>query len=271
MKAAERWRSELEAWAIPEELLAAVTDSPYRWPVELFKRRNITAEEIAPSPTSETVEKLAGTGGSVLDIGAGAGRASLPLARNGHPVTAVERSSEMAAALREESAGLDRYVVVEDAWPTPVDLGSFDVVMAAHVVYDVQLIEPFLRAMTAHARRGVVLELTEVHPWAPLGPYYRSLHDIDRPDGPTVDDLVDVIREEMGIEPTIERWERPGGTWFESWDEIVELYRRRLVVPPARSDEVRPLLEPDVEIHDDRMTVGEPVRRLATVWWPTAD
>jgi SAM-dependent methyltransferase len=239
--------------------------------VELFKRRNITAEELAPSPTSETVERLAGPGGSVLDIGAGAGRASLPLARNGHPVTAIEKAPEMAAALREESAGLDGYVVVEDEWPTAVDLGSFDVVMAAHVVYDVQLIEPFLRAMTAHARRGVVLELTEAHPWTPLGPYYRALHGIDRPDGPTVDDLADVIRDVIGTEPNIDRWERAGGTWFESWDEIVELYRRRLVVPLDRIDEVRPLIEPDVGIHDGRMVIGEPVRRLVTVWWPIGD
>ncbi|MEX1005597.1 MAG: class I SAM-dependent methyltransferase [Acidimicrobiia bacterium] len=271
MTAADRWRSELGSWAIPEELLAAVTDSPYRWPVELFKRRNITAEEIAPSPTSETVERLAGPDGSVLDIGAGAGRASLPLSRGGHRITAVEKSSEMAAALREESAGLEGYVVVEEAWPTAVDLGSFDVVMAAHVVYDVPAIEAFLRAMAAHARQGVVLELTEAHPWVPLGPYYRSLHGIDRPDGPTVDDLVDVVREAIGVEPTVDRWERPGGTWFESWEEIVELYRRRLVVPPSRSGEVRSLLEPDVEIHDGRMTVGEPVRRLVTVWWRTVD
>lgn len=271
MKAADRWRSELEAWAIPNELMAAVTDSPYRWPVELFKRRNITAEEIAPSPTSETVERLAGPGGTVLDIGAGAGRASLPLARKGHPITAVEKSAEMAAALREESAGLDGYVVVEETWPTAVDLGSFEVVMAAHVVYDVPGIEAFLRAMTAHARRGVVLELTDSHPWVPLGPYYRILHGIDRPDGPTVDDLVEVVQEELGIEPVVDRWERPGGTWFESWDEIIELYRRRLVLPAARTDEVRPLLEPDVEVTDGRMTIGEPIRRLATVWWPTAD
>ena len=271
MNAADRWRSQLEAWAIPEDLLAAVSDSPYRWPVELFRRRSITAEERAPSPTSETVRRLAGPGGSVLDIGAGAGRASLPLARAGHPVTAVEKSAEMAAALREECAGLDGYVVVEDAWPTAQDLGSFDVVMAAHVVYDIPSIESFLEAMDAHARRGVVLELTDSHPWAPLGPYYRTLHGIDRPAGPTVDDLVDVIREELGIQPQVERWDRPGGTWFESWEEIVELYRRRLVVPPDRVDEVRVLLEPDVQVRDGRMTVGEPVRRLATVWWRTDD
>lgn len=267
MTAGERWREQLAGWEIPAVLLEAIDDSPYRWPVELFRRRNVSAAETEPPPTTAIVARLAGAGGSVLDIGAGTGRASLPLARSGHPVTAVEKSADMATALREESAGVAGYTVVEEAWPTAADLGRFDVVMCAHVVYDVAPIEAFLRAMVAHSRRGVVVELTESHPWTPLGRYYRALHDLDRPSGPTVDDLVAVIREELGVDPVVERWERPGGTWFESWDEIVEVYRRRLVVPAARIAELRPLLEPDVAIVDGRMTLGDSVRRLATVWW----
>lgn len=268
MTAGDRWREQLAGWEIPTELLEAVDDSPYRWPVELFRRRNISAAESDVPPTTVICRRLAGPSGSVLDIGAGTGRASLPLARAGHPVTAVEKSADMVAALREETADVAAYRVVEDAWPTVVDLGSFDVVMCAHVVYDVAPIEAFLRAMNAHARRGVVIELTETHPWTPLGRYYRALHGIDRPSGPAVDDLVAVVRQELDIDPQVDRWERPGGTWFESWDEIVELYRRRLVVPAGRVDEIRPLLEPDVEVVEGRMTLGDSVRRLATVWWP---
>lgn len=271
MNAADHWRRQLAAWEIPEELLAAVTENPYRWPVEVFRRRNISADESGPTPTTDIVHRLAGEGGSVLDIGAGTGRASIPLARHGHPVTAVEKSAAMASALREEIGEFDDYAVIEGAWPLAEDPGLFDVVMAAHVVYDVSPIETFIQAMNAHARRGVVLELTESHPWTPLGPYYRALHDIDRPDGPTVDDLVAVITDVIGFSPRLERWERAGGTWFESWDEIIELYRRRLVVPDARIDEVRPLLEPAVSESDGRLTVGDTVRRLATVWWPADD
>lgn len=271
MTAAEHWRSQLAAWEIPADLLAAVTEDPYRWPVEVFRRRNISADESDPAPTTGIVQRLADEGGSVLDIGAGTGRASIPLARLGHPVTAVEKSGAMAVALREETVDLDGYAVIEDAWPLAEDPGSFDVVMAAHVVYDVSPIETFIKAMHAHARRGVVLELTESHPWTPLGRYYRALHGIDRPVGPSVEDLVAVVVESVGVVPQVERWERPGGTWFESWDEIVELYRRRLVVPDARIDEVRPLLEPDVTEIEGRLMVGDTVRHLATVSWPAAD
>lgn len=270
MTAVDHWRSQLEAWAIPDELLAAVDDSPYRWPVELFRRRNISAAESEPPPTFRIVSALAGPGGSVLDIGAGTGRASLDLARHGHPVTGLEKSADMAAALREEAANVDgRYEVVEAAWPPKINVGTFDVVMAAHVVYDVADIASFLRAMHDHAERGVVVELTETHPWTPLGPYYRALHGLDRPEGPSVDDLVAVVREELGVDPDVIRWERPGGTWFESWEEIEELYRRRLVLPVERVGELGPLLEPDLESTNGRLTVGEGVRRLATVSWTT--
>jgi len=271
VNATDHWRSQLAAWAIPSPLLEAVEDSPYRWPVELFRRRNITADETEPPPTTGIVSRLAGDRGTVLDIGAGTGRASIPIARLGHPVTAVEKSSDMAAALRRETSDLSQYAVIEDAWPLADDPGPFDVVMAAHVVYDVSAIETFIQAMEAHARKGVVLELTESHPWTPLGRYYRALHDLDRPVGPTVDDLVAVIVETCGTRPEVEWWERPGGTWFESWEEITELYRRRLVLPNDRIDELRPLLEPEVEIVDGRMTIGDTVRRLATVWWRTHD
>jgi SAM-dependent methyltransferase len=268
--ASQRWREQLEAWAIPEYLLSAVDESPYRWPVELFRRRNVTAREEEPPPTIEVVSRLAGKGGSVLDIGAGTGRASLPLAALGHPVTAVEKSSDMATALRQEAALVPgSYRVLEVEWPAEVD--HADVVMAAHVVYDVADIDTFLQAMQDHARRAVVLELTESHPWTPLGPYYRALHGIDRPSGPTTDDLVSVIDELIGRRPEVMRWERPGGTWFESWDEIIELYGRRLVLPADRRSEVRPLLEPDVEEDGGRFTVGASVRRLATVWWLVDD
>jgi SAM-dependent methyltransferase len=270
--AAEHWRRQLADWAIPDALLAAVEDSPYRWPVELFRRRNISAEETGPSPTVELADRLAGPGGSVLDIGAGTGRVSIPLARSGHPVTALERSPEMVAALRQEAADVDGYRIVEGTWPEHHDLGVFDVTLAAHVVYDVAELGPFLRTMTEHARRAVVLEMTDTHPWTPLGPYYLALHGLDRPTGPTVEDLVAVVSEECGVRPEVEWWERPGGTWFESWEEIEELYRRRLVLPPARAEELRPLLEPDVrDIGDGRLVVGEPVRCLATVWWPVGD
>ncbi len=266
--AAARWRRQLEAWAIPQDLLDAVPDSPYEWPVVLWKRRSEQAREAGEeTPTTAVVRALLPPGGSLLDVGAGAGRASLPLAGEGYRLTAVEKNPDAAQAFREESAalGVDA-VVVEGAWPE-VEVPVHDVALCAHVVYDVQDIEPFLVGLAGHARRAVVVELTESHPWAGLAPYYRALHDLDRPEGPTVDDLVESVADLFETEVCVERWSRPGHAWYESWDELIEHYGRRLVLPRRRWAELRDLMAPDVTDRDGRLYVGSPERRLATVWW----
>ncbi len=65
-------------------------------------------EEFSPPVDPGVVEFLVGLagGGSVLDVGAGTGRVALPLAQAGCPVTAVDISEHMCAAVRAKSAGL---------------------------------------------------------------------------------------------------------------------------------------------------------------------
>ncbi len=273
MTAASRWRAELEAWAIPQELLDAVPDSPYSWPPELWKRRTAATEQSAEEPeTTGIVRDLLGDGGTLLDVGAGTGRASLPLGAEGHRLTAVEKNPGMAQGLREEAARLGVDVaVVEGAWPGVAGAaGRHDVAMSAHVVYDVQDIVPFLRALHAAAERAVVIELTPQHPWVGLAPYYRALHDLDRPDGPTVELLVEVVGEELGVEPEVAHWSRPGGLRFADRAELVGFFRRRVVLPEEREPELAALLEPEIAEDGEWLLLGGGERELATVWWRTA-
>jgi SAM-dependent methyltransferase len=269
--AARRWREQLEAWAIPDRLLTAVEDSPYEWPADLWRRRLQRSEaEGGETMTTGLARGLLGDDGSLLDVGAGTGRASLPLAVEGHPLTAVERDPGMAAALRSEAAARGVGVrVLEEPWPEAApSVETVDVAMSAHVVYDVAALGPFLRAMEDVARRGVVIELTRSHPWSGLAPWFRVLHGLDRPDGPTDEDFVAVVSEVCDVMPAVERWERPGGLWFESHDEILDFYGRRLVLPQSRRRELAALLEPEVrELPDGRLVVGDDVRELTTVWW----
>jgi len=71
-------------------------------------------------------------GSRVLEIGCGAGQATLPLARLGCKITAVELGPELAAVARDRLAGFDNTEVVvanfED-WPLPRP--GFDLVLAA--------------------------------------------------------------------------------------------------------------------------------------------
>ena len=54
-------------------------------------------------------------GGPILDVGAGTGRVTLDLARQGYAVTALDVCGELLATLRERAAGLDVTTVVADA------------------------------------------------------------------------------------------------------------------------------------------------------------
>jgi SAM-dependent methyltransferase len=268
--AVDRWSQQLAAWALPRELMEAVAESPYGWPAILWKRRAETAAERAEeTPTLARVAALGGPAGSVLDVGAGTGRASLPLARRGYRITAVEPSRDMLAGLRQLTAGLP-VRVVEGSWPAvAVLVEPHSVALSAHVVYDVADIGPFLKALHDHATAGVVIELTAAHPWAHLSRYYRILHDLDRPAGPTAGDLAEAVAEATGVEPHVQEWSRPPDLWFESTDELLELYGRRLVLPRSRWPELRALLAPDIVQERGRFRLGSEDRVLVTIWWET--
>jgi SAM-dependent methyltransferase len=262
----------LEDWALPDDLLDRAPESPYGWSPELWKRRaQVAREQGNETPTVVAVRSLLPDRGSLLDVGAGTGRASLLYAEEGHAVTAVEKNPDLLTHLDRRAAekGI-RIAEIEGSWPEAAgSVGMHDVAICAHVVYDVHDIRPFLTALISHVRAGIVVELTPDHPWSGLAPYYRRLHDLDRPDGPTYRDFVEVVAEVWPREPQVEVWRRSGQVWFETWDEILDHYSKRLVLPADRRHELRDLLEPEVRVHGDRLYVGSRERIIVTVWWRT--
>ncbi|MXX45882.1 MAG: class I SAM-dependent methyltransferase [Acidimicrobiia bacterium] len=265
-----RWKADLESWAIPESVLEQADESPYGWPPELWRRRTRESRtRRGTTPTTSLVTEMLGVDGTLVDVGAGTGRSCLPYARAGHRVTAVEKNPGMAAGLREEAdaEGLEVEVLV-GAWPdAAVSTPVADVALSSHVVYDVADIGPFIRALGGHCRRGAVVEMTNVHPWTNMNYLYRAIHDLDRPEGPSVEDLVAVIVSELGVEVGVVRWERAPDLWFRTWDDVLAYYGRRVAVPLARRAELRPLLKEHVVARDDRLYVEDGPRTLATLWW----
>ena len=271
MTAADSWRAELEAWVIPQRLLDAAEESPYGWPPWIWERMSAVARSSSPPITFDIARNLLGDRGSVLDVGAGRGRASLPLAELGHELTAVEPDTGMADGFEEDAARLGITArLVRGRWPeAAVEVREADVVVSAHVVYDVPGIGPFITALDKMARRGVVIEMTHRHPRVVTAPLFTAVHGVDRPGGPSVDDLVEVVVEELGIHPNVERWQRPSTLWFRNWDEILAFYGRRVTLPRARRPELRPLLESQVTEEDGRLYVGDRMGNHCTVWWRT--
>ena len=148
--------------------------------------------------------------------------------------------------------------------------GLQDVALSAHVAYDVAAIAPFIHALDSAARRAVVLEVTPAHPWAGLTPYYLALHGLDRPKGPTAEDLAEVVAEVVGLTPEMRVWSSLAPLRFHEMGDLLDFYRRRLLVPSSHSIEAGAMLEADVHETDEGwLTLGPPERDTVTLWWRT--
>jgi SAM-dependent methyltransferase len=100
-----------------DEVAALYDDARLRYPEQLFD--DLIALARLPA------------GGRVLEVGAGTGIATLPLAERGYRITAVELGPKLADVARRKLAPYDVEVVVSDfeRWPLPEE--SFDLVMSA--------------------------------------------------------------------------------------------------------------------------------------------
>lgn len=266
--AAARWAEQLAAWAIPEEILAAVPDSPWTLPTEVFARR---ADSYVAQPTGASyalASEALGRSGSVLDVGAGAGAASLPLADRTAELIAVDTSATMLDALRERADRLDlALTTVVGRWPEIAPaVAPADVVVCHHVFYNAPDLDRFAVALNDHARRRVVVELTPAHPLRALNPLWRRMHGISRPEGPTVDDAVAVLFE-VGVAPLQQRWPRPARHEYTSFADLVAATRRRLCLPPERDAELAQVLQELGADPAHPRDLGEPGEELVTLWW----
>jgi SAM-dependent methyltransferase len=265
--AADRWRDQVSQWGIPQEILARAPESPWTFPLDLFAARaDAAATSLSPS-AHRALEPLP-DGGSALDIGSGAGAASLPLASRAREITAVDTSTEMlqAFAERARNAGV-RFATIEGRWPDVESTAPIvDVVVCNHVVYNVADLDRFVEALTRHARGRVVIELTPDHPTSNMNLLWMRFHGLERPDGPTADDVVEVIRDAVGSEPQREEWTaEPAGSLAR--EAMVAWTRRRLCLPADRDPEVADALEDMLLDHGDgRVSFGP--RRVVALWWP---
>lgn len=263
-----RWRDDLAAWAIPEPILAAAPESPWVLPRQVFARR---ADQVAARPSGPSFERAWAAldpPGSVLDVGAGAGAACLPLLPRVTELTAVDAEEPMLGLLAERAEARGAAArCVHGRWPQVAgSVAVADVVTCHHVLFNVPDPEPFVAALTSHARRLVVLETTTTHPLTSLNPLWLEFHGLRRPDGPTASDLLAMLAA-MGLSTAHQVWQRPGGPDYATFAELVDVTRRRLCLPHDRADEVgRALVRLGVDPQHPR-DLGSSGRDVMTIWW----
>lgn len=253
--AARAWADALANWAVPPEILAQAPVPPWVHPPKLFEASD---EPVPETPSHRLARHALGAGGTVLDVGCGGGGSSLPLLPEATHLTGVDES---AAMLSNFAAACDRRGVphdeVEGRWPDVAgSVHAADVVVSHHTAYNVPDIAEFLVALTAHARRLVVVELPDRHPTSPFNPLWKHFWGIDRPTEPSAALFVEVVREQ-GWEPTVERTERVPRKAGMNRAAYLEFVRQRLCLTPDR--------DPDIEavMGDLQLSVSE----IVTVAW----
>ena len=253
--AADRWRTALGEWAIPVDILAAAPADPYTYSTQLFRSGGDQAED---TPSMRAARSALGDGGTVLDVGCGGGRSSLPLGGAMTRLTGVDPSEPMLAQFRRSARGVVAADTVLGRWPDVAGrVPHADVVVCHHVVYNVADIVAFVRILSEHARTAVVVELTNAHPQAPLNGLWREFWGIERPTQPTAALFVDVVRE-LGFDPTVTPFRRGRRSAPLATDELIAHVRQRICLPASRDPEIAAALGPDPQLTADE---------LVTVTW----
>ncbi|MFL5715780.1 MAG: NTP transferase domain-containing protein [Chloroflexota bacterium] len=190
---------------------------------------------------------LVRSGDTWLDVGAGAGRFALPLARaldpSGGSVVALDTSRSMLEGLREiaEDYAIENVRVVEARWPPddPRAAGAYeaDVALIAHVGYDIEDIGGFLGALEDAAERLCVAVLMERVPASAADPFWPPVHGEERVALPALPEVIEIL-EARGRRPSVQRVQVDARR-FESRDTLAGFVRRQLWIDPNGPKEAR--------------------------------
>ncbi len=259
--AEEQWRTALAAWAIPPAIVAAAARSPWGHPADRFALRADTAVQTPGGASFQRALATLVAPGSVLDVGAGVGAASLPLLHRTTALTAVDPSEAMLGMLRQRATSLAPEVsttTVVGRWPESAEtIVAHDLVVCHHVFYDVADLGPFVRALTARARRRVVVELPPVHPQTWMAPLWEHFHAVQRPTTPTWRDAAAVITATGVRDLIVDHWTAPDP----GHPIDVALITRRLCLPESA--------EPEVAAFRDKLPPAP--RAQVTLTWAGAE
>lgn len=208
---------------------------------------------------------------TVLDVGGGAGRYALPLALSCEEVIVVEPDAGMARTLREQMAGhrIANITIVEEKWQD-AHVQPADVVLCAHVIYDVVAIEEFVRWLTAHAHVQVLLVANM--PWRlqVLSAFWPLVHGEERITLPSVPELLPLLWD-FDVFPNLEMLSVHAPDPFRDRDHALAMLRRMIYVVPGSEQDAR--LHSALGVLAEALPSGIALRgaeavREALVSWP---
>ncbi|MCW5852484.1 MAG: methyltransferase domain-containing protein [Anaerolineae bacterium] len=266
-----RWREQLLQWTAPppEDADSAPSSADgWRQHADRFRAVNQVMRG-REEPFIRFLSPWLSPDISVIDVGAGGGRFTAPLAERARAVVAVEPSAGMREVLAEAVAGRSNVRIVPRPWPNALaDVQPADLVVSANVAYDVPDLAPFIQALDQAARHFAALFLTLTHPVGAMAPLWRQFRGWTVPSGPTYLDAA-AVAFHLGLPVNVTLVPVQPTLVFPDWDAALALYRHRLGLRPdaQRDVELQAALAPMMAEEAERLVVRPRERHAAVIWW----
>lgn len=267
MGATEQWEGMVRARLAEFERLgseAPSTGSFWDARADRFARRFPLAHEA--DPIARRVRDTLDPEATLLDVGAGAGRFTVPCAAWAREVIAIDPSTQMLARLRQqaEHAGADNITCVQASWPDVA--GDADVALCSYVLPLVEDVGPFLRRLDEAAQRRVLVVLSGTTPGILQEPFWRHFHRRQPPPAPTYLDALEVL-DELGFDAAVDVFEIRSTSMYADLDEAVAEYRSQLYLTADHDHELRGLLADWLVADTDRLRPPFETSPVALVSW----
>ena len=250
----DKWKKDLQNWAIPDEILKNAPENPWIHPPVLFQ----LPEKIEQTFSHQIAREALLPKGSVLDIGCGGGIATFANSDVTNLAIGVDHQKEMIEMFENNAKNRGIQVkTVEGFWPEVAEkVEATDVVVCHHVVFNVQEIENFVIELDKPAKKRVVVEMPYQHPLSNMNYAWKYFWNLERPKNPTADDFLNIL-ESLGYKPNMKRWHGEMRSGIDQ-DLAAKFLRIRLCLPENREEEVKEFMNNNQESKE---------RDLATIWW----
>ncbi|MCG7849777.1 MAG: class I SAM-dependent methyltransferase [ANME-2 cluster archaeon] len=211
---------------------------------------------------------------TVLDVGAGTGRLSIPIAKQVKSVTAVDPSKGMLACLQEnvEREGITNVTTINKRWEdieVGVDIEPHDIVIACHSLsmFDIQ---EALRKMDA-ASKGYVYIMNFAGRWMGNGDgkLWKAISGGGRRSGHSTDYiLLYNILHDMKIYANVDILDTEFEQHYDSLDDAVEQWKEMRDIPPEKEDVLREHLSEILVKNSETGALSfKRESKSATIWW----
>jgi SAM-dependent methyltransferase len=268
-EACAAWAARVRADREQVDRLREAPDGDFYGPVASAFKAN---PERSDDPVLDILTGLVEPGETWLDIGAGGGRFSLPIALKAGQVIAVEPSEGMLGVLREGMTehGITNIDIHNTRWPSPDPIEA-DCSLISLVGNDIEDIGPFIEAMEASTRRMCTFVNLEVPPASAFRGVWLDVHGEPRAVLPSLPEFLGLLlaRGRLFEMRIVER----GIQSFEDPEHVLVGARRQTWVEPGSEKDriLQQSIRDRLQERDGRYAFSwAPMRIGIVTWFPHA-